>query len=230
MDAICYLTCNKNTIEMERRFSLLPNNTDYSSFILSEEKNNLSFNTSKFLTFNPKNLINIDNILRHTYLAIVDFYNKFPEFKNYWLLEDDVVFNGDFLDFFDFYKVNNADLIVPYCNINTDPSDAKNAWFSTWFNSIHGNYKTKIPLAGGLAVIARFSNRLLEKISYLTKEGVYGHLETFPQTVCLDNGFKFHYLKNDLFYEEKYCNWCTGFQEKDLKDIPKNKLVHAIKF
>ena len=172
-------------------------------------------------------ILDLDNILRQTYLAIVSFYRQFPDFENYWLIEDDVVFKGNFVNFFDFYKNSTADLIAPDCGANTDPN---NDWYNSPYNRIEGNYKISVPTAGGLAFVLRLSNKLLKEISRLTEEKIYGHIESFPQTVCNEDGFELYSMKNDPFFDIQYCNWCHNFKEEHIINIPENKLIHAYKF
>lgn len=227
MEAICYLTCNRNTTEMERRYNLLPNDENYKSFILSDKKDNLAYNIENTIYFSFKDYLNLDTILRQTYISLVDFYFKYPDFKNYWLLEDDVIFKGSFLTFFDFYKEKEEDFIV--LDYGVDLS-AQGEWLKSPYNKINGPFYTDVPVSGGLSVISRYSNKLLKELCYLTSKGTYGHTESFPHTVCVYNGFNMYSMKNDGFFDTRYCDWHHNWESSDLINIPENKLIHAVKF
>jgi len=228
MEAICYLTCNKNISEMENRYNLLPSNHNFDRFILTDIKDGIKYSDStKHHTFSFSEYIKSVSILRHTYIALVDFYLKNPNYEYYWLVEDDVVFKGDFHHFFNFYKDNKRDLIVPY--FMTDLS-SQNEWLKYQYNEINGPYFVKTPICGGLSIICRYSNKLLKEISSLTEKGVYGHLETFPHTVCTLNGFTIHSIKEDGFLDLNFCDWHHNWKQDDLINFPENKLIHAVKF
>jgi hypothetical protein len=225
--AVCYLSNNKNTEEMERRYRLLSQHTD--NFILTEERLSLAYsqdvNTCKF-----------NSIIQHmtspfarwTYVSLIDFYNKFPDYDYYWLLEDDLIFNGDFSVFFNDAKQRDEDIILCHGCYNDGGE-----WFSCEESRIH-NYEVDIPTVGGLAVMQRWSNKLACLLSNLHAHKTYGHLESFPCTVAHRNNLKIGFLeeifKEQAYYMKNYCNYDTRFNLTDLDHLPKNTLIHAVKF
>lgn len=228
MEAICYLTANKNIKEMERRWSCLPNSPYFKRYILTDKKDQLSYsNEIDNHTFSFTSYIKNETILRYTYISILDFYIHNPNFKNYWLLEDDVIFKGNFEAFFDYYKNNESDFLLP--GFHFDPY-SRGAWYNSPYNIIHGSYFTKVPIAGGFIAICRFSNRLLAEIKRLVEQGTYGHCESFPHTICKYKDFSMYAINNDGFHNFDYCDQDKRFTLDGIINIPENNLIHAVKF
>jgi hypothetical protein len=226
-NAICYLSNNSNTEEMERRYKLLPQNTD--NFILTEEKLNLIYDQDiKTCKFNSALEYITSPFARWTYVSLINFYNIFPDYDYYWLLEDDLIFNGDFSVFFNDTKLRNEDIIICYGCYNDGGE-----WFRCEQNRIY-NYEIDTPTVGGLAVIQRWSNKLASLLSNLHKNKIFGHLESFPCTVAHRNNLKIGFLeeifKEQAYYKKSYCNYNTRFNLTDLDSLPKNTLIHAVKF
>lgn len=229
-NAVCYLTNNKNTEEMERRYKLLPHDTD--NFIITEIKNNLTYNNEiKLFKFDS----NIDYItspfIRWTYVSLINFYDTFPDYDYYWLLEDDLLFNGDFSVFFNDTKKLDEDIIICYGHYR-DKSNNE-GWYNVEGNKIF-NYEVDSPLAGGFACIQRWSNKFTSLLSNLHKNKAFGHLESFPMTVAFKNNMKIGFFENIFkeqnYYMQNYCNYHTCFNLNDMNNLPKNTLIHAVKF
>ena len=215
---------------MERRYRLLSQHTD--NFILTEEKWNLTYSQDV-------NAYKFNSTIEHisipfitcTYVSLIWFYNKFPDYDYYWLLEDDLIFNGDFSVFFNDVKHRDEDLIHCYGGYNNGKDSQE--WFTLGCNNIH-NYDIVTPTAGGLAVIQRWSNKLACLLSSLHANKVFGHMESFPCTVAHRNNLKIGFLqeifKDQAYYTRNHCDWNTRFNLADLDHLPKNTLVHAVKF
>lgn len=232
-NVICYLSNNKNTLEMERRYNLLPKETD--NFIIHQIENDLNYsdgiNVFKFdsnIDFVKKPFYNC------TYLSLLLFYINFPDYDYYWLLEDDLIFNGNFSLFFKEVDKLDEDFIIGHGKFRKDEPHAE--WYTIENNRIHGGYDVDFPLAGGFVGIQRWSNKFIKKIYDETfAKKVYGHTESFPATVALLNDMKIGFLE-DIFkgygclYMEKCCNPVRKYTLNDLDLLPKNTLVHAIKF
>ena len=223
--AICYLTCNKNVSKMEERYKKLPDQ-DYSTYIISDFKDNLKYSNSiNHFEYSFNNYVKEPiNIIYATFVSIYDLH-KLEQYDYIWLLEDDVVFNGDFENFFNFYKNEEYDLICPHYTLND-----KSSWWTLYSNLIRGNYKTKIPTAGGLGQIFRFSKKIIEIMIFLTEKGIYAHHEVFPFTVCNLENLTYHSIIDDNLLNKEYFDYNKRFHEKDLENIPSNLLVHSIKF
>ena len=228
MEAICYLSANKNTYEMEKRLFRLPENHSFNRFVLTDKKDSLTYDTRiNHHVFNFSDYITGQTILRYTFISLLDFFVKNPNYKNYWLIEDDLIFKGDFELFFEYYKDNTHDFLLPGYHFDFT---SKKRWYRSVYNKIFGLYYTDIPIAGGFVAIARFSNRLLLKLVNLFEKGICGHCESFPHTVCMYEGFDIYSLNNDKFHDFEYCDQDKRFKSSDLINVPDNKLIHAVKF
>jgi hypothetical protein len=233
MNTICYLTNNKNVLEMERRYNLLPKETD--NFIIHQKENDLKYSDSvnvfKFdsnIEFVKKPFYNC------TYLSLLMFYKEHPNYDYYWLLEDDLVFNGDFSLFFKETNRLKEDVIIGHGKYKKDSHNPE--WYSVENNRIYGGYDIEFPLVGGFIGIQRWSNKFTKKLYEETfNRKVYGHTESFPITVALLNNMKIGFLEDifkgyGCFYLEKCCNPIRKYTLNDLNFLPKNTLIHAIKF
>lgn len=239
MEAICYLTNKKNTSEMERRYNLLPEDNYFKKYVFSDIKENLFFSENiNHFSFSFDDLCKGENFSIYTHMSLFSFYKENPDFEYYWLIEDDVLFNGDWGIFFNFYKNLTADIVSPKNSIERLPNAEKkidveitSPWLLAPLNRIKGTYYTNTPIAGGLSVILRLSNRLLKTLVELyDKQKVYGHLESFIYTVCAFEKYSSYSLVEDRFCELQYCNCDTGYRLEDFINIPENILVHAVKF
>lgn len=236
---------------MERRFSLLPTFTD--NFILNENSSNLTYNPSiKILRYdagldfiNPLNKSTPDVLKERTYISILKLYEAYPEYDYYWMLEDDVLFNGDMSLFFkDSFSLDH-DLL--YCtgiyrkNV-TDiskiprpqriPGDQE-MWYEIIENKIF-NYRISSAVAGGFTGIMRFSKKLISLMLELHNKKVFGHSECYPITIASIHDLKIGFLE-EIFKEKNYlsrlfCNFENRYSISDLSNLPKNTFVHAVKF
>lgn len=228
-NAVCYLTNNKNTEEMERRYNLLPQNTD--NYILTEIKNNLAYsNNVKLFKFNSDiEHINIP-FIRCTYISLICFFEIYPNYDYYWLLEDDLIFNGDFSLFFNDTEMLDYDLLKCHGHFK---ESSNLTWYSMEENKIK-NYELETPIAGGLACIQRWSNKLAKKLLELHNNKVFGHLESYPITIACREKMKIGFFE-EIFKDKKYyipenCSYYSRFNIKDLETLPLNTLIHAVKF
>jgi hypothetical protein len=240
--AICYLTNNKNTLEMERRYNLLPSNTD--NFIIYDKKENLNYNNNiKTFNFNfnlldiSKTDLPLDNnertIYRFTYISLLYFYEKYPNYDYYWLIEEDLIFNGDFHLFFNSTESLKEDFIGCYGHFKKDKEINVQHWFTIEPNRIYGNYEHKFPLVGGFIGIQRMSNALIKELHKKAfSDGIFGNAESFPATLAYLNNMKLGFLEKIFkeYYSREYCDWNKRFCLNDLQRLPKNNLIHAVKF
>jgi hypothetical protein len=141
------------------------------------------------------------------------------------LLEDDVIFTGDFSLFFNSFEKNDSDYIITEIdpNLKENLKDNLYARIYNWDN-------VETPLMGGLVVIQRFSNRMLKKLLKMWEHKIYGHTESYPATVAYLNKYKIDSIENYSFFNKQYCRYDGRFDFNAINSIPKNILVHAIKF
>lgn len=122
------------------------------------------------------------------HFPLLKFYLKYPNYSYYWLIEDDVKFNGDW---FNFFPVFNDEIFVSdfmSCTIqeyNEDPD-----WF--WWNTIsHPDRFIPIELkVRSFNPIYRISNAALKFIHGCLLYGWFGHHEVLIPTLLHLSGFK----------------------------------------
>jgi len=196
--AILYLTDNlqrykgryeklKSQVENADIFAIITNKTHYRNkpdSILYEHHNCINMGYSPF----GGNGI----IPGNTYFALLYFFKKKPQYNYYWLIEDDVIYNGHWNNFFKRFFNIKSDFIGCY---NTIFKEAKH-WF--WWNSIfvpnntidsESKIRTFYP-------IARFSGKSLEFLDDTLASGIIGHGEVLVPTILNLNGFSIFDIAN----------------------------------
>ena len=221
--AICYMTGTHNEKEIRRRFDLLPNK--YEKFILKDKKCDY-FSDENIFEFDFEYFNTGTNIWTNTYLAILQFYEKNRDFDYYWLLEDDLIFNGDWNIFFNFYGINNSDLIITEHHINC-PKHWNGGWYSMERNTFKGGFVPN-QIGGGMVAIQRFSNNLLKKMHELTLTGIHAHAEVFSVSIANHFGMKIEDI-SDIFYKIEYCNTSHHFKQEEIDKMPPNHIIHSSK-
>ena len=199
----------------ENAFIILDNskgqNIDYKSFQYTETdiRNNFNFtlDVSKGHYWNSFGNRNI--IWFYAYLRMINFYLSHPNYDYYWFFDDDVYCN-DWDGFLKGFENDNTDFISYFLFKNYDVDShsevprADNNMHSgpSWFNRFPG-HQDMLPTGiedyfGSFFAIVRYSNKAMQKLIELTKEGYSGYGEGFVPT-CLGNmGFTMNTIfKND---------------------------------
>lgn len=192
--AILYLTDNID--RYKGRFQKLKEETkDGNIYCITTDRKNRKLgsnhifyehNYSNHMGFKP-----FDNnkiIPGSTFFALLYFFRINDQYDYYWLIEDDVWYNGNWSNFFDRFKNINADFISCY---NTNYTDAKHWYWWDTINdtSIANEYKIRT-----FYPVARFSNSALSFLNKELKSGISGHGEVLLPTLLSMNGFSL----NDL--------------------------------
>jgi hypothetical protein len=122
------------------------------------------------------------------HFPLLKFYLKYPHYEYYWLIEDDVKFNGDWRHFF---PVFNKEVFVSDLISSAIRSYAEQpGWF--WWNSIKHPVKD-VPhnlKIRSFNPIYRISNAALQFIHNSLIAGWYGHHEVLIPTLLHVSGFK----------------------------------------
>lgn len=124
-----------------------------------------------------------------TYFALLFFKKRYPNYDNYWLIEDDVHYNGNWEDFFNCFVRNDADLISTYITKYQEAPD----WY--WWNTLY----TKVPIPDVYKIrtfypVCRFSNRALNLLDKQLKGGAHGHGEVLVPTLLHLHGLSLYDL------------------------------------
>ncbi|OOV17350.1 hypothetical protein [Flavobacterium sp. LM4] len=122
----------------------------------------------------------------NNHFPLLQFFLENPGYNFYWLIEDDVHYNGNWQDFFAFFlKFNSADFISSHMNdFNENPN-----WY--WWNTLF--HQKKIILSENKVrsfnPIYRLSNKALEYLHNQLKNGWQGHHEVLIPTLLKHGGF-----------------------------------------
>lgn len=231
-NAILFAVDKKNMFiesQLKKLYEDISGRTDSDFFILYNDRDDNKINDndyfSKFNIFNfNKQSVSKLGFNMHYYYPLrrvktdIDFYGNNFEYsfmsfyKNnlnydyYWIIEYDVVFNGDWNYFFDYFTDKNEDLITNHI-IEYDKFKDYWALKQYFFDKTIGiKDEEKIK---SFNPIFRISNKALEYLCNVYNDGNYGFYEIFMPTVLKHGGFsikqlggkvgKYTYDVDDLF-------------------------------
>lgn len=161
------------------------NSADYKIIVLFDNEHN-----DKYDSILDKSLINIEIIKINTIKSSYDdkghsmyihyFRNNRDEILNYeyiWIIENDVYYPNSFLEFTNIHDIYNHDLLVSEYGLRSP------AW--PWVKMLKGF--THVQEIGVLAVIMRFSQKLLLKLIDTIDNCYFGYLEAVLPHICIEN-------------------------------------------
>jgi hypothetical protein len=143
---------------------------------------------------------------------MLSYYTKNPNYKYYWFFDDDVEFVGDIKGLLNDYEAYDDDFIAiqifskeKYSEFDrVSVANNKMGSGGNWMGFAPGpgdNYKSTHRHMGSFFPIVRFSNKSLDRLLQLNKEGFYGYSEGFVPTSLASEGFKVSSMLSD---EDKY--------------------------
>jgi len=180
-------------------------------------------------------------------LAMLEIYNRYPEYDNYWFIENDVaIFNDNICDgwknIFRFYDNNKSDLICSKIHKYTEIS----GYTKRYPIENLQNYNIHIPyneLLFGFLTICRLSNKLLKQVKKYYDE-YDGFFEYIIPSIAKKLGMQISSFTEDGFDIEDTSNhddpnginigsntWNETYLLSKLDSYPKNKniIIHPIK-
>lgn len=119
------------------------------------------------------------------HFPVLKFYHENPDYEYYWVIEDDVRFNGDWSVFLNSFKDINSDFLSTTIRNWEDETN----W--CWWSSLSHSEKS-IPLNKRIASfnpIYRISNKAVQFIYDSLLDGWKGHHEVLLPTLLQNNGF-----------------------------------------
>lgn len=122
----------------------------------------------------------------NNHFPLLKFYQENPEYDFYWLIEDDVNYNGNWSDFFYFFlKFSSTDFLSSHMH---DFYEKPN-WY--WWNTLSHSNKTILSQhkVCSFNPIYRLSNRALAYLHNQLKDGWKGHHEVLIPTLLKQGGF-----------------------------------------
>lgn len=172
-----------------------------------------------------------------THYPLLNFYRENPEYEYYWFIEYDVVYTGNWRNFFDYWDACNADFLT--CHIKKQPSKPQWAWWDLEHPEETIELEKRV---SSFNTIYRLSNEAIAFIDQKHREYWRGHEEVLIATLLHNNGFSLRdfggsgkfVLPDDLnkFYidgaanKDKSMRWRPSFERPGRG---KNKLYHPVK-
>lgn len=162
------------------------------------------------------------------HFPLMQFYLDYPDYDYYWVIEDDVVFNGEWNFFFESFNQESADFISSYIrNENEHPG-----WY--WWNTLaSGNVHCERKISS-FNPVYRLSNKALEITDIALKNGWKGHHEVLFPTLLVHKGLKVLDMGDEgEFIEER--NIPAFYTSHTMSHLPvevtegKNLLFHPVK-
>ncbi len=160
------------------------------------------------------------------------FYLNHRNYSQYWLIEDDVRFNGDWFDFFSSFVNDQSDFISSHIK----PFSENKQW--DWWNSLRHS-KINIPHESRIRSfnpVCRCSNKALHLLHNELRNGWIGHHEVLLPTLLKQKGLKLLDISGEGDYKNtdvniKFCSDETMRFRPAFKQIgdEQNVLYHPIK-
>lgn len=162
------------------------------------------------------------------HFPLLQFYLDYPDYDYYWLIEDDVSFNGSWDYFFNSFREQKSDFISTHVNLYHESPE----WY--WWNSIVTDYKLAKEKVKSFNPIYRLSNAALKNIDFALKNGWSGHHEVLIPTLLYEKGFKILDMGLKGTFVEKTTKHCF-YTFESMSHLPvdlgneHNLLYHPVK-
>jgi hypothetical protein len=104
-------------------------------------------------------------------------YNEIKEYEYIWIIENDVYYPNSLIDFINTHNSFNYDLLVSEYGLRS----------YSWPHTYSLNGFNNVCNIGVLAVIMRFSQKLLFKLIDTIDKKYFGYLEAILPHICIEN-------------------------------------------
>lgn len=152
----------------------------------------------------------------HMDYAVLHFFRTNRNYRNYWVIEYDVRFEGNWKDFFCFFSDNSSDLLATYLRrYQEDP-----LW--RWWNE-HNLDSPKEEWLAIFCPLLRISNKALHVLQECHEAGLGGYAEMVIPTVLQKSGL----LVNDI--GRKFYDPLTSFNFNGIIYRRRGQLAHPVK-
>jgi hypothetical protein len=122
----------------------------------------------------------------HAHFPLLRFFEEQPEHDRYWLVEDDVAYQGQWQQFFGSFDKDDSDLLA--CHLRLREQEPKWYWWDTV--TLPLGVTTVSTYIRSLLVVARYSRHALDTISRNQRAGWCGHAEVLIPTMIAQAGLK----------------------------------------
>jgi len=166
------------------------------------------------------------------HFSLLHFFRNNPPFQYYWYIENDVVFNGNWADFFE--PLNALDF--DFLSSNIMAYNDKQSW--DWWMSLHHPHQN-IPVTHRLCSLNPVYRMSFEALSFINdalQNKWKGHHEVLIPTLLYNNNFKIMDFGGrgyfappeykNRFYTSQTFRWRPVFKTTGYL---KNKLYHPVK-
>jgi len=173
-----------------------------------------------------------NGFLGNCHYPILKFHKDYPEYDYCWLIEDDVMFSGNWRYFFDTFSEDTFDLLTTKIR---KYKDAPN-WY--WWNSVkapEGQQVSVDDLYASFNPIYRLSTKAIECLDIEMRKGWQGHFEALIPTIIAKYGLTMRdiggngsFVKKGMenkFYTESTHTWVPLL----VQAIIPNMIYHPVK-
>ena len=160
--------------------------------------------------------------LGNCHYPLLKFHKDYPEYDYCWLIEDDVVFSGNWSIFFDAFIKDSSDLLAAKIRSYADDP----YWY--WWSSVktpEGMTLSTHELYASFNPIYRMSARAMECLDIEMRNGWRGHFEALIPTIIVKHGLTKCDIGNDGVYTDETHTWMS----LQVQPLVPNKIYHPIK-
>lgn len=173
-----------------------------------------------------------EGFLGNCHYPVLTFHKEYPEYDYFWIVEDDVLFSGDWSELFDTFIDDTADLVATKIRrYEEEPT-----W--CWWKSIRAGVDETISkniMYACFIPIYRLSAKAIECLDIEMRNGWRGHFEGVVPTVLIKNGLTLRDLNGkgygldervDIhFYSDNTHSWSP----LHVQSFENNIIYHPIK-
>lgn len=173
-----------------------------------------------------------DNLVYgNCHFPVLKFYLEHKEYDFYWIIEDDVTFNGDWSVLFDYYKEDDTDLLSTFISRITETPN----W--VWWRTLVTGKEVVLDSdkISSFNPIYRLSNRALYTIHESLLDGWGGHAEAVLATILVHHRLTIKDMGGTGSFTPKcdknrfYTDSTHSFQSLSIQDWSPNTIYHPIK-
>lgn len=170
--------------------------------------------------------------LGNCHYPLLKFHKDYPEYDYCWVVEDDVLFSGDWSVLFDAFSDDPADLVAAY--IRTYEDEPNWCWWSG-VRAPDGVALSQDDLYASFNPVNRLSAKALECLETEMRNGWRGHFEAIVPTVIAKHGMSMRdfggtgrFVRNGdeyRFYKGKTLTWLP----LSVQTMKPNMIYHPVK-
>lgn len=165
------------------------------------------------------------------------FMQNNPDYDYYWLIEDDVIFTGNWNTFFDTIP-DEYDYVTAYLKYFEDEPDWH--WFNFFYKGNSDIPKKEFVLVGAFSPLYRLSNKAIKYANSKYLEGYRAHFELSISTLLYNGNFKLGdfgaesrfvmpgFINRFYRYNETYRY--RPEQTNNVEEMLPNMLYHPVKY